>query len=126
MALTELKELKDQLQDGSLRLCVDYRQFNKVTIRNISPWPHIDDLFEQLQGASCFSKIDLHFGYHQLNVEEVDILKTAFHTRYGHCEFIVTSFRLTNAPIAFMDLMNHIFKPFLDYFVIIFTEDILV
>ena len=106
-------------------MCIDYRQLNKVTINNKYPLPRIDDLFDQLQGASYFSNIDLHFGYHQLKVRECDIPKTAFQTRYGHFEFFVMYFRLTNAPAAFMDLMNRVFKQYLDIFVIVFIDDIL-
>ncbi|KAL0556706.1 hypothetical protein IC582_005221 [Cucumis melo] len=151
MAPAELKELKVQLQelldkgfirpsvspwgapvlfvkkkDGSMRLCIDYRELNKVTVKNRYPLPRIDDLFDQLQGATVFSKIDLRSGYHQLRIKDDDIPKTAFRSRYGHYEFIVMSFGLTNAPAVFMDLMNRVFREFLDTFVIVFIDDILI
>ncbi|KAL4038651.1 hypothetical protein IC575_002274 [Cucumis melo] len=151
MAPAELKELKVQLQelldkgfirpsvspwaapvlfvkkkDGSMRLCIDYRELNKVTVKNRYPLPRIDDLFDQLQGATMFSKIDLRSGYHQLRIKDGDVPKTAFRSRYGHYEFIVMSFGLTNAPAVFMDLMNRVFREFLDTFVIVFIDDILI
>ncbi|KAA0037369.1 pol protein [Cucumis melo var. makuwa] len=151
MAPAELKELKVQLQelldkgfirpsvspwgapvlfvkkkDGSMRLCIDYRELNKVTVKNRYPLPRIDDLFDQLQGATVFSKIDLRSGYHQLRIRDGDIPKTAFRSRYGHYEFVVMSFGLTKAPAVFMDLMNRLFKDFLDSFVIVFIDDILI
>ncbi|KAL0546333.1 hypothetical protein IC582_016240 [Cucumis melo] len=151
MAPAELKELKVQLQelldkgfirpsvspwgapvlfvkkkDGSMRLCIDYRELNKVTVKNRYPLPRIDDLFDQLQGATVFSKIDLRSGYHQLRIKDGDVPKTAFRSRYGHYEFIVMSFGLTNAPAVFMDLMNRVFREFLDTFVIVFIDDIFI
>ncbi|RVW78907.1 Retrovirus-related Pol polyprotein from transposon 17.6 [Vitis vinifera] len=152
MAPMELKELKIQLQElldkgfirpsvspwgalvlfvkknyGSMRLCIDYKELNKVIVRNKYPLPRIDDLFDQLQGACVFSKIDIWSGYHQLRVRSEDIPKTAFRTSYGHYEFLVMSFGLTNAPTAFMALiMNRVFKPYLDQFFVVFIDDILV
>jgi hypothetical protein len=151
MPPTELAELKKQLQElldkgfirpstspwgcpslfvkkkyESLRLCIDYRPLNAVTIKNKYPLPRIDVLFDQLVGAKVFSKIDLCSGYHQIKIRASDILKTAFSTRYGLYEFLVMSFGLTNAPVYFMYLMNSVFMPELDKFVVVFIDDILV
>nr|GEX31773.1 reverse transcriptase domain-containing protein [Tanacetum cinerariifolium] len=103
-------------KDGAMRMCIDYRELNKLTIKNRYPLPRIDDLFHQLQGACCFSKIDLRSGYHQLRVRDEDIPNTAFRTRYGHFEFTVMQFGLTNAPAIFMDLMNRVCTSYLDKF----------
>ena len=113
-------------KDKTLQLCIDYRQLNKVTIKNRYPLPRIDDLFDQLRGVRVYSKIDLRTGYHQLRVREADIPKTAFRTQYGHFEFTVMPFRLTNAPAAFMNLTNRVFQPYLDQFVVVFVDDILI
>ncbi|GJU65918.1 putative reverse transcriptase domain-containing protein [Tanacetum coccineum] len=151
LALFEMKELSDQLKelsekgfirhsslpwgapvlfvkkkDGSFLMCINYRELNKLTVKNSYPLPRIDDLFDQLQGSSVYSKINLRSGYHQLRVREEDIPKTAFRTRYGHYEFQVMPFGLTNTPAVFIDLMNRVCKPYLDKFVIVFIDDILI
>ncbi|GKC46534.1 putative reverse transcriptase domain-containing protein, partial [Tanacetum coccineum] len=151
LAPSEMKELAEQLQelfdkgfirpnsspwgvpvlfvkkkDGSFWICIDYRELNKLTVKNRYPLPRIDDLFDQLQGSSVYSKIDLRSGYHQLRVREEDIPKTAFRTRYGHYKFQVMPFGLTNAPTVFIDLVNRVCKPYLDKFVIVFIDDILI
>ena len=151
MAPIELQELKVQIQelldkgfirpstspwgipvlfakkkDKNLRLCIDYRQLNRVTIKNRYPLPRIDDLFDQLRGARFYSKIELCKGYHQLRVKEADIPKTTFEARYGHFEFMVMPFGLTNAPTTLKDLMHRVFQPYLDRFVMVFVGDILI
>ncbi|GKB87006.1 putative nucleotidyltransferase, ribonuclease H, partial [Tanacetum coccineum] len=113
-------------KDGSFRMCIDYIDLNKLTVKNRYPLPRIDGLFDQLQESQFFSKIDLRSGYHQLRVHEDDIPKTAFRTRYGHFEFTVMPFGQTNAPAVFMDLMNRVCRPYLDKFVIVFIDDILI
>ena len=139
MAPIELRELKTQLQelldkgfirpsvspwgapvlfvkkkDGTLRMCINYQKINKVIVKNKYSLPRIEDLFDLLKGASVFSKIELRSGYYQLQVKEVDVSKPAFRTRYSHYEFLVIPFGLTNAPAAFMDLMNRVFHLYLD------------
>ncbi|GJZ87473.1 putative reverse transcriptase domain-containing protein, partial [Tanacetum coccineum] len=151
LAPSEMKELSEQLKElsdkgfirpsstpwgapvlfvkkkeGSFQMCIDYRELNKLTVKNRYPLPRIDDLFDQLQGSSFYSKIDLSSGYYQLRVREEDILKTAFRTRYSHYEFQVMPFGLTNAHAVFMDLINRVCKPYLDKFVIVFIDDILI
>src|ERR1043165_6749890 len=151
MSASELAELKKQLEEllekkfirpsvspwgapvllvkkeeGSMRLCVDYRQLNKVTIKNQYPVLRIDDLMDQLVGACVFSKIDLRSGYHQIRAKMKDIQKTAFRTRYGHYEYSVMPFGVTNAPSVFMEYMNRIFHEYLDQFVVVFIDDILI
>ncbi|GJW47711.1 putative reverse transcriptase domain-containing protein [Tanacetum coccineum] len=113
-------------KDGSFRMCIDFHELNKLTIKNHYPLPRIDDLFDQLQGLSVYSKIDLQSGYHQLYIKAEDIPITPFRTRYGHFEFQVMPFGLTNAPAVFMDLMNRVCKPYLDKFMIVFIDDILI
>jgi hypothetical protein len=113
-------------KDGTLRLCIDSRQLNKVMVKNKYPLPWIDDLFNQLKGAKVFSKIDLRSGIYQMRIRGQDVPKIAFRTCYGHFEFLVLPFGLTNAPALFMDLMNRVFQPYLDKFVVVFIDDILV
>nr|GEY44890.1 putative reverse transcriptase domain-containing protein [Tanacetum cinerariifolium] len=113
-------------KDGFFRMCIDYRKLNKLTMKNRYPLPRINDLFDQLQGSRVYSKIDLRSDYHQLRVREEDISKTAFRTCYGHYEFQVMPFGLTNVPVVFMDLMNRVCKPYLDRFVIVCIDDILI
>ncbi|GJQ96037.1 putative reverse transcriptase domain-containing protein [Tanacetum coccineum] len=150
LASSEMKEFSDQLlelfdkgfirpssspwgasvlfvkkKDGSFLMCINYRELNKLTVKNRYPLPRIDDLFDQLQGSRFYSKIDLRSGYHQLRIREEDIPKTAFRTRYGHYEFQVIPFGLTNASAVFIDLMNRVCKPYLE-FVIVFIDDILI
>ena len=151
MTPVELQELKVQLQelldkgfirlstspwgasvlfakkkDKNLRLCIDYRQLSKVTIKNRYPLPRIDDLFDQLRGARGYSKINLRAGYHQVRVRQADIPKTTFRTRYENFGFTVMPFGLTNVPAAFMNFMHRVFQPYLDQFVVVFVDDILI
>ena len=113
-------------KEETLQLCINHRQLNRITINNRYPLPRIDDLFDQLKGAIVYSKIDLRTGYHQLKVREVDFPKTGFRTRYRHFEFTVMPFGLTNTPTTFMDLMRRVFQPYLDQFVMVFIDDILI
>jgi hypothetical protein len=113
-------------KDGTQRLCVDYHALNEVTVKNKYPQPMIDDLFDQLRGTCVFSKIDLRSGYHQLKVQECDILKTVFILRYGLYEFTVISFGLTNAPAYFIYMMNKVFMEYLVKFIVMVINDILV
>jgi hypothetical protein len=151
MAANQLAELKEQLQelldkgyirpsaspwgatiifvpkkDSTQRMCVDYHSLNEVTIKNKYPMPKIDDLFDQLNGACVFSKIDLRSGYHQLKIRASDIPKATFITRYGLYEYTVMSFGLTNTPAYFMYLMNKVFMEYLDKFVVVFIDDIVI
>ena len=113
-------------KDGTLQMCIDYRQINKVTVKNKYPLLRFEDLFDQLKGAGVFSKIDMRSWYYQLRVKDVDVPKTTFRTRYGHYEFLLMPFRFTNAPTAFMDLLSRVFRPYLDQFVVVLIDDILV
>jgi hypothetical protein len=111
---------------GTLRLCIDFKQLNKVTVKNKYHFPRIDDIFDQLKDAKIFSKIDLRSGYHQVRIKEEYISKTTFRTRYVHYEFTMVPFGLSNAPVVFMCLMNGIFINYLDKFIIVFLDDILI
>jgi hypothetical protein len=113
-------------KDGTRRMCIDYRALNEVTIKNKYPLRRIEDLFDQLRGASVFSKIDLRSGNHNLRIQPSDILKTTFITKYGLYEYTVMSFGLTNAPAFFMNLMKSVFMDYLDKFVVVFIDDILI
>lgn len=113
-------------KDGTLHLCIDYRQLNKLTIKNIYPLPHIDDLFDQICGETMFSRIDLRSGYHQVRIKDDDIFKTALRTRYGHYEFVDMSFGLINAPASFMCLMTSVLSKYLDQSVVVFIDDLLI
>ena len=151
MNILELNELKSQLKelidknyirpsvspwgapvifvkkkDGTLQLCIDYHQLNKMTIKNRYLLPRIDDLFDQLRGVTMFSKIDLRSGYDRVRIKDEDIFNTTFRTRYDHYEFVVMPFGLTDALAVFMCLMNNIMHKHLDKFVVVFIDDILI
>ena len=113
-------------KDKTLRLYIDYKQLNRVTINNRYPLPRINDLFDQLRGVRVYSKINLHTDYHQLRVKEADILKTTFRTWCGHFEFTVMPFGLTNASTTFIDIMHRVLQPYLNQFVMVYVEDILI
>ena len=126
MCLLEAPVLFVKNKDGTHRLCIDYKQLNKVIVNNKYPLPRIHDLFDQMRGAKVFTKIHLRSGYHQVRIKNEDIHKTIFRTRYGHYEFVVVPFGLTNAPTTFMCLLNSVLSKYLDKFVLVFLDDILV
>jgi len=113
-------------KDGTLRLCIDYRMLNKVTIKNRYPLPRIDDLFNQIKDAAIFLKIDMRSRYHQLRIKGLNTHKKTFRTRYGHYELVLIHFGLMNAPVTFMNLINSVYHEYLDKFVLVFLDDILI